>query len=193
MKMTVLARRHNPVSIRKLATLPLGPVLVALGAAGVGGVLFKLAPALESGVFIAGAAKLASVISGVPTESGADGWLLAFPGQPLLVTAACSATDFYLMVAALLGWHGALRTERRAWWPVVGVVALVAAVPLTLFINALRLIAVAHAHRWVIPRMPDAYGAFLHMLTGMAVFLPALIALNLIFEFYGRSRIPSRA
>jgi exosortase/archaeosortase family protein len=77
--------------------------------------------------------------------------------------------------------------------PVAGVAALAGAVPVTLFINGLRLIAVAHAHRWVIPRMPEAYGAFLHMLTGVAVFLPALIALNLIFEIYGRSRTPSRA
>jgi exosortase/archaeosortase family protein len=91
-------------------------------------------------------------------------------GQPLLVTTACSAGDFFLMTAAL-----------------------VAAVPLTLFINALRLIVVAHAHDWVIPRMPEAYGAFLHMLTGAAVFLPALITLNLIFETYGRSRSASRA
>jgi hypothetical protein len=41
--------------------------------------------------------------------------------------------------------------------------------------------------------MPEAYGAFLHMLTGAAVFLPALITLNLIFEIYGRSRSTSRA
>lgn len=193
MKMTVLARGHNPVSIRKLSTFPPGPVLVALGAAGAGGVVFKLVPALEADLFVAGAARLAGLVSGVPAEAGADGWMLAFAGQPLLVTAACSATDFFLMVTALLGWHGALRTPRSALLPVAGVAALAGAVPLTLFINALRLIAVAHAHRWVIPRMPEAYGAFLHMLTGVAVFLPALIALNLIFEIYGRSRIPSRA
>ncbi|MBC8040550.1 MAG: hypothetical protein H7Y06_08415 [Opitutaceae bacterium] len=178
--------------IRRLAIFPIGPVLVALGAAGVGGAVLKLAPAVESEVFVAGAARMAGVVSGVPAEAGVDGWLLAFAGQPLLVTAACSATDFFLMVAALLGWHGALRTDRAAWWPVAGVAALVAAVPLTLFINALRLIAVAHAHRWVIPNMPEAYGAFLHMLTGVAVFLPTLIALNLILEFYGRSRAGSR-
>jgi exosortase/archaeosortase family protein len=193
MKMTVLARGQHPVSIRKLATISPGPVLVALGAAGAGGLALKLAPALEPQVFIAGAARLASVISGVPAEAGADGWWLVFSGQALLVTAACSATDFFLMTAALLGWHGALRAKRPALLPAAGVVALVAAVPLTLLINALRLIAVAHAHRWVIPRLPEAYGAFLHLLTGVAVFLPALIALNLIFEIYGRSRIPSRA
>jgi len=193
MKMTVTARGYNPVSIRRLATFPLGPVLVALCAAGAGGVLLKLVSALETDVFVAGAARLAGVISGVPAEAGADGWMLAFAGQPLLVTTACSATDFFLMVAALLGWHGALRTERPVLLPVAGVVALIAAVPVTLFINALRLIAVAHAHVWVIPRMPEAYGAFLHMLTGVAVFLPSLIALNLIFEIYGRSRTPSRA
>lgn len=155
--------------------------------------LLKLAPALETEVFVAGAARLASVISGTPAEADTGGWLLVFAGQPLLVTTACSATDYFLILAALIGWHCALRTDRRAGWPVAGAVALVAAVPLTFFINALRLIAVAHAHRWVIPNMPEAYGAFLHMLAGAAVFLPALIALNLTLEFYGRSRASSLA
>jgi hypothetical protein len=110
------------------------------------------------------------------------------------VTTACSAGDFFLMTAALLGWHGAKAVAGRpAWLPAAGAAALVAAVPLTLFINALRLIVVAHAHGWVIPRMPEAYGAFSHMLTGAAVFLPALITMNLIFETYGRSRSASRA
>lgn len=173
--------------IRRLASYPLGPIFVALGAAGAGAVLLKLVPGLEGEVFVAGAAWLTGVISGTPVEGGAEGWRLAFAGQPLLVTEACSATDFFLMVAALLGWHGALRMRRSAWWPVAVLAALVAAVPLTLFVNALRLVAVAHAHRWVIPRVPEAYEAFLHLLTGAVVFLPALIALNLALEFYGRS------
>jgi exosortase/archaeosortase family protein len=60
-------------------------------------------------------------------------------------------------------------------------------VPVTLFVNALRIVAVAHAHHWVISRLPASYDAFLHLLTGASVFLPALIALNLVLELYGRS------
>lgn len=114
--------------------------------------------------------------------------MLEFPGQPLLVTAGCSATDFFLMTAALLGWHFALRAKRLARLPAAGMAAVAAAVPVTLFVNALRLVAVAHAHSWAGPRLPGTYGAFLHMFTGAAVFLPALIGLNLILETYGRPR-----
>lgn len=141
-------------------------------------------PRLETELFAGGAARLASWFSGVAAVRLDEGWALAFSGQPVIVTTACNATDFFLMTAALLGWHCA----RRMRLPVAVVAALGAAVPLTLFINALRIVAVAQAHRWIIPRMPAAYGSFLHMLTGVAVFLPALIALNLILEFHGRSR-----
>lgn len=106
-----------------------------------------------------------------------------------MVTEACSATDFYLMTTALLGWHLATRLR----WPLALAGAVAAAIPITVLVNALRIIAVAQAHRWVIPRMPDAYENFLHMLTGAAVFLPALIVLNLVFEYYGRPSDSSRA
>lgn len=189
----VTARGHTPVILRKLAVLSPGPVLVALGASGGGAWLLKTVPWLEADIFIAGAARLAGLVSGAAVERAADGWTLAFAGQPLLVTAACSATDFFLMTAALLGWHAARRVDRPALFPVAAAGALLAAVPLTLAVNALRLVAVAHAHRWVIPRLPAACDAFLHMLTGVAVFLPALIALNLLLEYHGRSRTAPRA
>ena len=67
--------------------------------------------------------------------------------------------------------------------PVAIVATLVMAVPLTLAINALRIIVVTQAHVWVIPLLPPAYEAFLHLLTGVAVFLPALIGLNGLLEF----------
>ena len=173
--------------IRKRAMHSFGPAVVALGAAGGGALLLKIMPWLETDVFIAGAARLAGLVSGATGERVPDGWTLAFEGQPLLVTAACSATDFFLMMVALLGWHFAQRL-RPALLPGAAAVALLAAVPLTLFINALRLIAVAHAHRWLIPRLPPAYDSFLHMFTGAVVFLTALIALNLLLVLNGRSR-----
>jgi hypothetical protein len=57
-----------------------------------------------------------------------------------------------------------------------------------LLINALRIICLVQAHRWIIPLLPDHYFAFAHMLIGVAVFLPALIALNALLELYGYSK-----
>lgn len=178
---------------RRLAMLSPGPVLAALGAAGGGAWLLKTTSWLETEILVAGAARLAGGLAGAAAGRTPDGWTLAFAGQPLLVTAACSATDFFLMTAALLGWHFARRLDRTAWFPVAAAGALLAAVPFTVAVNALRLVAVAHAHRWVGPRLPAACGPFLHMLAGVAVFLPALIALNLLLEYHGRSRTASRA
>lgn len=164
-------------------------------AAAAGFALLHLAPTWRTGVFMGGAAKLAGLFAGVPAERAEDGWALPLAGQPVLVTQACSATDFFLMTAALLGWHFARRTERAAFLPAAAAGALFAAIPLTVFVNSLRVVAVAQAHRWVIPRLPPAYDSFLHMLTGAAVFLPALIALNLLLEYssHARSRVPVRA
>ena len=180
---------HYPLNMRKLANFPLaGPVGTALGAGAMGAVLVNALPAWVEAVFIGGAARLTGLFAGVPVVRMDEGWALGFAEPPLMVTGACSATDFFVITTVLLGWHFARRTKRAAWLPAAAAGALAMAVPLTIFINALRLIAVAQAHRWVIPRMPAAYEAFLHMLTGMAVFLPALIALNFLFEIYGRFR-----
>lgn len=176
--------------MRKLTPFAVGPVLVALAAAAGGAGLTKVFSGLETGVFMGGSAKLAGLVSGVAAVRAEEGWIMPFAGQPLMVTTACSATDFFLMTAALLGWHFAQRVRRPALLPLAAAGALVAAVPVTLCVNALRIVAVAQAHRWVIPRMPAAYDSFLHMLTGVAVFLPALIALNLLLELHGRTHTP---
>jgi exosortase/archaeosortase family protein len=145
-------------------------------------------------MFVGGAARLAGGLAGVPAMRADEGWELWLSSQPLLVTSACAATDFFLITAALFGWHFARRTGGAASFAIAAAGALVAAAPTTLAVNALRLIAVAHAHRWVIPRLPAAYDSFLHMLTGVAVFLPALIALNLILDYHGNHRSsPARA
>ncbi len=192
MKAGSLTLAHNPLMIRKLNTLPVGAGLVALAAVAGGAGVLKAVPWLKEDVFVGGSAGLASLFSGAATVRTEAGWELLFSGQPVLVTSLCGATDFFLMVTALLGWHFARRAPSVGLLPLAMAGAILAAVPLTLFVNALRLVAVAHAHRWVIPRMPEVYDAFLHMLTGVAVFLPALIALNLLFEIHGRScRTPS--
>src|SRR5690606_3639788 len=138
---------------------------VAIGA-GVSGA----APALQHDVFIGGAARVAGLLSGAAAVRLDEGWALSISGQPVVVTAACGARDFYLMTTALLGWHLAQRGGRAGGWSLAVAGAVLAAVPLVLFINALRVVVVAQAHRWVIPRMPEAYESFLHMLAGAAVF-----------------------
>ena len=161
----------------------------ALAAALCGGLLLKLIPALELALFARGAAELAGLFTGTPVVPINAGWLLPSPALPVAVTAACSATDFFLMVAALVSWQLA----RHGQHPVRATLAgLGAALPLAIFLNALRIVAVSAAHRWFIPLLPDAYGSFLHLLTGAAVFLPALIALNLLLESHGRPRLPAR-
>jgi exosortase/archaeosortase family protein len=88
-----------------------------------------------------------------------------------------------LMVAALLGWQ----TARRGRHPLLAAaIGLGAAYPVAIFVNAVRVLSVTQAHRWITPRLPAAYDAFVHQLGGMAIFLPSLIALNLLFQIYAR-------
>lgn len=180
----------HPMTLRELMLSVRRPACTALGAAGCGAMLVKLLPEVQQGVFIGGAARVASLLSGVPAVRMEAGWALPIGGQPVLVTAACSATDFFVMAAALLGWHFSRGLAGRGGAAAAAALATVAAAGVAVFVNALRIIAVAQAHRWVVPHAPEAYGAFLHMLTGVAVFLPALIVLNLFLEIYGRFSAP---
>ncbi len=165
-------------------------VAVGLLAAVAGGVALAMFPQLKFDVFARGAARLVGVLSGSAVSAVDDGWLVDAAGRPLLVSVACSATDYFLLVTALLG--GRFAAQGRG---VVRAVAggCVMAVPVTIFINALRILGVAQAHRWIIPRFPPSYGPFLHMLAGAAVFLPALIGLSVCLELYGRTRVTSRS
>lgn len=169
-------------ALRALAT--------AAATALVGIVVLQFFPALELAVFARGAAQLASLFTGTPLHRAADGWQLPSPDLPVVVTAACSATDFFLMVAALIGWQFARHEKSPVRALLTG---LLAALPLAIVINSLRIVAVTQAHRWVIPLLPEAYGPFAHMLAGAAIFLPSLIVLNLLLEFHGRPRSPARA
>lgn len=156
----------------------LGAVLAGLGAWG----LVSVA-GCEEMVFCGGSARIAGFLSGNPVTRIGEGWLISAP-LPVVVTTACSGAAYFVMVAALAGWH----LSRRGRNTVVRAGgAVLAALPVVLAINALRIVAVAQLHRWVLPRLPEAHGPFLHMLTGVAVFLPALILANLLLEKYGCS------
>ena len=176
------ANSREVCEIRALAT--------ALAAALGGLLLLNFSPALELALFARGAAHLAGLFSGTSVLRATDGWLLPSPDLPVVVTTACSATDFFLMVAGLISWQ----LTRRGKPPVRALLAgLLTALPLAIFINSLRVVTVTQAHRWFIPLLPEAYGPFLHLLTGAAIFPPSLIALNLLLEFHGRRQLPIRA
>ena len=134
-------------------------------------------------LFCHGAAWLAGGLSGSRVVRVEEGWMLESP-IPAVVTGACSGTTYFLLVAALVGWHLGKRSHRAT---VAAIAAVGCSVPLAIAINAVRIVVVTQAHRWAIPHFPQSYGPFLHMLTGLAVFLPAFIALNIFFETHGRS------
>jgi exosortase/archaeosortase family protein len=163
---------------------------VGLVAAGAGAVLLQAVPSLRMDLFAAGAAWLGAIFAGSGLGYYGDGWQMVVTDRSIVVTAACSGTDFFLMVAALIGWRLAGRAKSPAAAALAG---LALALPLTILVNALRVVAVSQAHRWLIPLLPERYAAFAHMFTGCAVFLPALIGLNFLLETYAKRNRPAAA
>jgi exosortase/archaeosortase family protein len=161
--------------------------LTAVGAFLGGLLLVRMFPAVQIEAFARGAAELAGFFTGAPVSRGEADWMVPLAGAPVTVTAACSATDYFLIVASLLGFQA---TRLGANPFAAASLGLFVAAPVTIFVNAVRIITVAYAHPWVISRLPAAYEAFLHMAVGAAVFLPSLILLNLLLETYGRHRRP---
>jgi exosortase/archaeosortase family protein len=168
--------------------LPAG-VAAGMIAGSLGVALLHLFPAFEFAVLAKSAARLTALFSGSPVLALDQGFALPGAQVPVIVTNACSAADYFCIVAALISWQLARRAH--AAWAMIPV-GLVAALPLTIFVNALRISTVAQAHRWIIPLFPDAFSRFLHLTTGVAVFLPSLIALNFLLEYHGRRRLVSR-
>jgi exosortase/archaeosortase family protein len=160
------------------------PIVLASLAPGLAWVALQSFPNADVDWFARGAGQLAALFTGASVERVAGGWLLGGAFQPVVVSAACSAMDYYLIMVALLAWRLAFS---RWSAPVVLGLAIAAALPLVFVVNALRVIVVMHAHHWIVPQLPETYGPFLHLLAGVAVFLPALISLNLLLEFYGNS------
>ena len=158
-----------------------------IGAAG-GGLLVRVFPALELGLFANGAARIAGLFTGSPVVRVEQGWALPAASSPVVVTAACSATSFFVMVTAIIAWQLARWGRSVAFAVFAG---LIAAAPVAIFINSLRIVTVAQVHRWVIPLLPGTCEPFLHLATGIAVFLPSLIALNVLLEYNGYRHIPS--
>ena len=154
-----------------------------------GALLPRVFPALELRLFAHGAAWLAGFLTGSPVECVRTGWALSIGGYPVAVTVACRATDFFFMVAAIISWQLA---RRRSSVAVAVAAGLGAALPVAIFVNSVRVVTVAQVHRWAGPLLPDAYDSILHLLAGVAVFLPSLVALNLLLEFHGRLHAASK-
>lgn len=152
----------------------------AAGGGGVAGVLC-LFPDLALGVLARAAARGAGVLGGSPVLAHPEGWALPGLAVPIVVTQVCSAADFCVLAATLLGWslgaRGFVRGTLCAW-------AL--CVPFAVATNVLRLLVVVQVHRWVIPRLPPNIEPGLHMLAGVLVFLPALIGLHLLLSRHAR-------
>jgi exosortase/archaeosortase family protein len=164
-------------------------VIAGVAAAAIGALVLSVTPQLRTELFAAGAAQIAASLLGADVVRGEATWLIELSDRTVAVTGACSGTDFFLMVAALLGWR--LTREDRSFVRTV-LTGLALALPVTLLVNAMRVVAVAQAHRWVIPLLPERHGAFAHMATGAAVFLPSLIVLNLVLELYAKRRAAVR-
>lgn len=142
-------------------------------------------PSVELQIFAQGAARIASLFTGAPILESEAGWLLPLSHRTILISEACSGATFFIITCTLLCWHISRRTGRPI---AIIIMAFSSALALAIFINALRIICLVQAHRWLIPRLPDNYAGFAHMLIGIAIFLPSLIALNALFEFYGNSK-----
>lgn len=169
--------------------LPLSILAAPLVASAAGAALLRWLPGLDHSLFAHGAARLASLLQPGSVWLVPEGWQIgpADAARPVVVTVACSATDYFLLIAALLAWRLAPRPGDGFSFPRtagVAALALSLALPLTLMINALRIVAVVAAHAWLIPDLPAAYADFAHQLVGVAVFLPALLAIDLVLTVH---------
>jgi len=149
----------------------------------IGWILLNTFPSCEIDVFSAGAARVAGIVTGLPTFRVEQGWMLPTAGPwSVVVSPACSASHYFLMISALLSGHFARRGHSLVLSVAIG---LLVGFPLTLLINALRILSVIQVYRWVVPHVLARRVPFLHTLTGVAVFLPCLIGINLLLEKYG--------
>jgi len=138
---------------------------------------------IEIELFARGAATLAGLLIGAPVFPAEGGWLIPILSQPVLVNEACSGTDFYLLTSTLLAWHLS-KGFKKLYFCIP--LALLSALFLAISINAMRVVCLAQIHHWIIPRVPENYASFIHLLAGIAIFLPALILINLAFEYHDR-------
>jgi exosortase/archaeosortase family protein len=135
----------------------------------------RLWPNIEVDGLARASAHFAALFLGCPVVRGELGWTLVLAPVSSTVSAACSGADFLVVAAVLLAWRLASRGLSNA--VSLGLAATLAA-PFAILVNGARIVAVTQMHRWLIPIFPPSCSAFLHLATGVAVFLPALILLH---------------
>ena len=124
--------------------------------------------------------------SGVPVMR--EGNVLLLPNRALEVAQACSGIRSLMsltMLAIVLGYF----TERRTW--VRGVIAL-AAIPIAVAANAIRVAGTGLASYWVSPAAADG---FFHTFSGWLMFIAALgglLAFHRLLELPGRLKPASQ-
>ncbi|MDR3229070.1 MAG: archaeosortase/exosortase family protein, partial [Puniceicoccales bacterium] len=106
--------------------------------------------------------------------------LLFASGQAVRVTRECGGADFFSMVCALLAWQFVpCRARRIVLFPL-------AAWGVTMLVNAMRVIATVWTRTLGGALLPERLEAATHLLTGVLVFFPSLLAVWLISKRLAR-------
>jgi len=122
-------------------------------------------------------------VSGVPVMR--EGNVLLLPNRALEVAEACSGIRSLMsltMLAVVLGYF----TERRTW---ARVLIALAAVPIAVAANALRVAGTGLASYWI---SPAAAEGFFHTFSGWLMFIVALVALLAFHRLLELARRTSR-
>jgi exosortase len=120
-----------------------------------------------------------AVIRGVGIPVLREGNVLQLPRRTLEVAEACSgirSLTSLMMFAVVLGHF----TEHRA---ATRVLIALAAIPIAIVANAMRVAGTGIASEWISPAAADG---FLHMFSGLVMFVTALIGLLAVQRFAGR-------
>jgi exosortase/archaeosortase family protein len=135
----------------------------------------RIWPDLDVNVLARASAQFAALFMGCPVVRDELGWTLITAPVSSTVSAACSGADFLVVAAVVLAWRLA---SHGCGFASTFILTTLLAGPFSVLVNGTRIVAVTQMHRWVIPLFPSSCSAFLHLVTGVAVFLPALILLH---------------
>ncbi len=147
-------------------------------------------------VFVAPAARLASLMLGTPLQEIPQGLLFEYQGISVCVTTACSGFGFFCILWCMLNWLHLRRNDYFPAWlgktPFGWLWLPLLAYPLAVFANACRLGAGVLAHAFSHPRFDGRYDALAHEAAGVLVFLFFLTAVVFLLQF-ARHAKPSPA
>ncbi|MDR2862816.1 MAG: archaeosortase/exosortase family protein [Puniceicoccales bacterium] len=92
-------------------------------------------------------------------------------GRMVSVTRACGGADFFAILCAMFAWQ--VVPGRIRWFPVLCAGAWV----VTIFVNAMRVIAAVWIRAFTELLLPERMEAAVHLVSGVLVFFPALLAI----------------